>query len=328
MAERDAASQHEVIESIISLTEQREQHSLEASLISSLREMVEDLDGWILEVSGEHGAALPPYASVASASPPARVLEAAGRVSVDAPPLQLDADGRRYLLLPLYGNQGLQRVLALARPDWRDEDLRVVSGMTRVYRNFIALLFESEKDTLTGLYNRRKLEAKLSELLAAHLRGRRGSDRQHPVFLAVIDLDHFKRINDKHGHLIGDEVLLVFADLLQRTLRENDLLFRYGGEEFIVILQDTAYDDAQEVLERLRQQVATHAFPQVDEVTVSIGYAAIDGHHLPTEVIEEADRALYYAKENGRNQVCEYWQLVASGKIMPIDRQAGSIELF
>jgi diguanylate cyclase (GGDEF)-like protein len=320
---------HGVIESIIELTEQREQRSLEQSLIGSLREMLEGMHGWALEIDG-NAASAPQFDAGGHPTPlPPAVLSEAGQLSSGSPPVQMAYEGRHYLLvLLLDAGEGRKRVLALARDSWRQADLQLVTGMLRVYQNFIRLLFDSEKDTLTGLYNRRKLEAKLSELLASHIRGRRGTDQQNRDFLAILDLDRFKRINDTYGHLIGDEVLLIFSNLLRQTLRDSDLIFRYGGEEFIVILQDAPATMIHEVLDRVRQRVAEHAFPQVGEVTVSIGYAVIGGHQLPPEIIAEADLALYYAKEHGRNRVCEYAQLVQAEKIAPVGRHDGSIELF
>jgi len=142
-----------------------------------------------------------------------------------------------------------------------------------------------------------------------------------------MDLDRFKRINDNFGHLIGDEVLLTFANILRRTLRDSDLIFRYGGEEFIALLQDASHASIEEVLERVRRNVASHDFPLVGKVTVSIGFAALDGQTSPLDVLEKADRALYYAKDHGRDQVREFSQLVDQHLLEDIHRDGG-IELF
>jgi diguanylate cyclase (GGDEF)-like protein len=200
-------------------------------------------------------------------------------------------------------------------------------GMLRVYQNFVRLLNDSEKDTLTGLMNRKRLEKHLVELLASRRQGRRGEDRLSNDFLAVLDIDHFKAVNDNHGHLIGDEVLLVFANVMRRSLRDDDRCYRYGGEEFIVLLRDMDREQANSALERLRGRVSRHAFPQIGHLTVSIGFSLIDDQTIPSRVIEEADRALYYAKSHGRDQVREFQALIQSGEVRMPDT-SGTVELF
>jgi diguanylate cyclase (GGDEF)-like protein len=200
-------------------------------------------------------------------------------------------------------------------------------GMLRVYQNFIRLMREGQMDTLTGLQNRRTLEFALINLLTGHMNGRRSDDNDKGTALAVLDLDKFKRINDTFGHLIGDEVLLVFSQILRESLRPQDQAYRYGGEEFIVILNDVSEEDAAQVLERIRGNVEHKDFPQVGRVTVSIGYTRIGAQALPAHIIEEADKALYFAKENGRNQVRYYLSLPADERVEP-NREGGDIQLF
>jgi diguanylate cyclase (GGDEF)-like protein len=203
----------------------------------------------------------------------------------------------------------------------------MAQGMLRVYQNFLRLLNDSEKDTLTGLMNRRRLEKHLGALLASRHKGRRGDDQRRRDFLAVLDIDHFKRVNDTFGHLFGDEVLLAFANLIRRSLREGDNCYRYGGEEFIILLRELAREQVMSVLERLRGHVANHVFPQAMHITVSIGFTRVGGQQFPAEIVEEADRALYYAKNHGRDQVREFQALSLAGEIeMP--EASGSVEMF
>jgi diguanylate cyclase (GGDEF)-like protein len=319
---------HSIIESIIELTEQRELHSLEQSMLASLAELLDGMSGWIIDLDSGSGQMHHFIASGHPDSLPEPIRQAANAMQEEDAPRLLSLDtGLQFLLVPL-AHDSSRRVLALARAAWREQEQRLVLGLIKVYWNFVHLLFDSERDTLTGLYNRRKFEAKLTEVLAARLHRRRLDDPRHGDYLAVMDLDRFKQINDTHGHLIGDEVLLIFANLLQQTLRDSDLIFRYGGEEFVVILQTTPIEVVRDVLERVRQKVESHVFPQVGKVTLSIGYAAFADHRLPPEIIEEADRALYFAKGNGRNQVCDYRLLVEEGKIDPVKPHDGGVELF
>jgi diguanylate cyclase (GGDEF)-like protein len=158
------------------------------------------------------------------------------------------------------------------------------------------------RDELTGLPNRRQMQALMDQELLRSLR------HHHDFCIAVIDLDHFKRINDQHGHAAGDMVLSAFAQAGQAALRATDVLARWGGEEFLVLLPDTAMPPALAGMERLRQQIAAL---RVDvggghelRVTVSIG---LTGHHRGdtlAQTLERADRLLYQAKAAGRDRIC------------------------
>jgi len=122
----------------------------------------------------------------------------------------------------------------------------------------------------------------------------------------MLDVDHFKSINDKYGHVFGDFILRSCAQIIQQTLRSSDLIARYGGEEFGIIMPYTDLDGAVKLMERVRKQVEGNIFNGEGEscrITVSIGIAAGQPNLGATEIVKLADRALYLAKENGRNQV-------------------------
>ncbi|MBA3997480.1 MAG: hypothetical protein C0466_09955 [Candidatus Accumulibacter sp.] len=171
--------------------------------------------------------------------------------------------------------------------------------------------------------NRKTFERSLARLLVDE--GVRGNERENERrggahggeenWLAIIDIDHFKRINDHFGHLYGDEVLILIANLMRRAFRQHDKLFRFGGEEFVVLLRGVSYENALGTLERFRQKVAEHAFPQVDQITASVGFAVILPQDTPNAVLGHADEALYFAKDNGRNQVFCYEKLIECGKL-------------
>jgi diguanylate cyclase (GGDEF)-like protein len=159
-------------------------------------------------------------------------------------------------------------------------------------------------DGLTGVFNRRYMEVRLvSELAFA---------RRHmaPVALLLIDLDHFKRVNDTYGHPAGDQVLKEFARLVKKSIRAEDTLGRYGGEEFAILARLTDKTKGKIIAERIRSKIAEHVFLSDShklQITVSVGVAA-GGSRLPTpeELLQAADRALYQAKKAGRNQVMVY----------------------
>nr|WP_296014974.1 diguanylate cyclase [uncultured Acidovorax sp.] len=156
------------------------------------------------------------------------------------------------------------------------------------------------RDELTGLPNRRAMQ----DLMG--LEHRRSVRSGRPMLLAQLDIDHFKRINDAHGHATGDRALQAFASVVRASVRDTDVLARWGGEEFVLLLSETRLDDARDLLERLRHAVATMEIPHTDgtlRMTVSIGVAV----HLPGDTVdltlERADQALYTAKSLGRNRI-------------------------
>jgi diguanylate cyclase (GGDEF)-like protein len=155
-------------------------------------------------------------------------------------------------------------------------------------------------DPLTGVYNRRCLDERLRAESAAVQR------HGGALSLLLLDIDHFKRVNDEHGHLAGDAVLKAIAGGLQAQLRREDLIARYGGEEFAVIARGTSLDGAELFAERLRQWVESavclHDGAEL-RVTTSIGVAQSEPGTTPQQLVEAADAGLYRAKHRGRNQV-------------------------
>jgi diguanylate cyclase (GGDEF)-like protein len=215
------------------------------------------------------------------------------------------------------------------------DDVRMVGSVLRIYRNFQGLLDYSERDTLTGLLNRKTFDERfwrIAERVEAptHLRaveGQRRSGDDGSSWLGVIDIDHFKRVNDNYGHLIGDEVLLLLSRLMRASFRFHDLLYRFGGEEFVVLMRCDRASDAAIAFERLRHNVERYVFPQVGQITVSIGFTRLRGGDAPTAAFERADKAVYWAKQNGRNQVGDHAALVAAGLLADESRDS-NVELF
>jgi two-component system, cell cycle response regulator len=167
------------------------------------------------------------------------------------------------------------------------------------YRDGVARrVEEGERDALTGLLGRSALQSNLPSLLQDCV------DREAPVSAVMLDLDHFKRVNDTRGHAAGDEVLRVTGELLEDTIRKEDLAIRYGGEEFLLILSGARRLHARLLAERLREKLAAVQYPTMPDlyVTCSLGVA----EWVPGEPIEDwldrADKALYRAKERGRNR--------------------------
>jgi len=170
-------------------------------------------------------------------------------------------------------------------------------------------------DELTGLVNRRRM----SELM--HAEWQRCERNARPLVLALLDLDHFKHINDTHGHAVGDQVLQRFARTVQAALRSTDVLARWGGEEFVLMLYDTDPDHARPLLDRVRLRVQAQsiaAATQTVRATVSVGLAAGEPGESVEHILERADAALYLAKARGRNRVVQH------GEPAPVD--TGSLD--
>jgi diguanylate cyclase (GGDEF)-like protein len=223
---------------------------------------------------------------------------------------------------------GVLQVFSQRSPDARD--LHLVAGVLRIVRNHMALIDYGERDTLTGLLNRKTFEAQF-EKLRRELGSHPGSaaDSGTACWIALVDVDHFKAVNDSHGHVFGDEVLLLVSQIMQRNFRGDDRVYRFGGEEFVILLQHTPEQATGAALERLRSAVERHRFPQVGTVTVSIGWTKILPQDAPADAIGRADSALYHAKDSGRNRVFQHERLVAEGRLSAGAQQPPpEIELF
>lgn len=211
-----------------------------------------------------------------------------------------------------------------------EEEMLIISSLLSITHNFRSLLDESQKDKLTGLLNRQTFEENIkkisvhilsSDINQEHVGNepnRRKSNAATEKFcLAIIDIDDFKSINDRFGHIMGDEVLLLLSYVMKQNFRTRDLLFRFGGEEFVVIFRASNKEEAYKALERFRNKIQEYRFPQIDTVTISMGATLINEmNYLASEIIGRADQALYYAKQNGKNQLHFYENLLQNGHVV------------
>ncbi len=204
----------------------------------------------------------------------------------------LEIGAHDYIMRPIDRNELLARVRTQVRRKRFQERLRSTYEIS---------LSMALTDTLTGLYNRRYLDVHLQKLL------QKNQDSKKSLAVLMVDIDHFKSVNDTHGHNVGDEVLKEFATRLTDKLRSFDLVARLGGEEFVVILPDVSEERAYMVAERLRREISDEPFKCSAEggsldITTSIGGMLVkDGEDNPTNVLERADKVLYEAKNAGRN---------------------------
>jgi diguanylate cyclase (GGDEF)-like protein len=217
----------------------------------------------------------------------------------------------------------IQRAVALTT-----FESEIVQGFVKLLKNCLSMLTYSETDSLTGLLNRKTFDECLISILAItskqddaasgalhlpHHRKVRSMTRDH--WLGVMDIDRFKSINDRFGHQVGDEVLILVTQLMRDSFRVQDKLFRFGGEEFVALLRPAAFSNALATFERFRARVEDFAFPQAGKITISIGFTRIKPGDTPSVILDSADAALYWAKEHGRNQCHAYDRLIAAGKL-------------
>ena len=340
----------EIIDHLASLTGLRDRDTLDVSLAHSIRDLLAPRRVAIYRLVGDPGEehwlnrSLLKADSVAATADPAWVdLNDLPRAKerphwlecmTTAQVIATKVDDTVTTLFPVISDTGAVGVIELetARaigPKTR----RLVFGVLRIYRNVQSLLDYSERDTLTGLLNRKIFDDsfyKVSSLplLEAKLRdGERRNAQGSRYWLGVVDIDHFKAVNDRFGHLIGDEVLLLLSRIMRGCFRYSDQLYRFGGEEFVVLLLCHNEGDAAAALERFRRVVGEYAFPQAGTITVSIGFTSIDVGDTPAAAFERADRAVYHAKHNGRNQVSNYAELHRRG-IVEDDKRVSDLELF
>lgn len=244
-------------------------------------------------------------------------------------------NGGLIICYPLLGNNKLCGYFVFQRDrEVTPTEDAIVHGVLEVFTNYYELLDTSQRDQLTGLLNRYSLETNLDRLwnlLSARLHeSDNGNSRRDAApqtyWLGMLDIDHFKKINDTYGHIIGDEVLILVTRLLGSSFRHVDLLYRYGGEEFVAIIAANDLGAATRAFERARNKIEQFIFPQVGHITISGGFSGADSSVLPQEVMHRADSSLYVAKNAGRNRICHYDTLVKEGILKEI--ASGSVDLF
>jgi diguanylate cyclase (GGDEF)-like protein len=162
---------------------------------------------------------------------------------------------------------------------------------------FRSLAQLASTDLLTTTWNRRHFEQAVEGEI------QRSSRYGHPVTMLLLDIDHFKRVNDTFGHTVGDQVIREVANCIRSVIRLSDSLTRWGGEEFIILMPNTGLSSAAVLAERIRESIATHDFEGIGPVTASLGLAEYLPSGSQEEWLDRADRAMYRAKDKGRNRV-------------------------
>ena len=216
---------------------------------------------------------------------------------------------------PIHGSGAVTEILALTHNKPTLQNQPEFQALLVLFENLLSIFNLAERDSLTDLLNRKAFDKTIVQIHNKEHQTHIKQSKQQFMYLALIDIDHFKRINDQFGHLYGDEILIGFARLLEQSFRRQDWIFRYGGEEFAVIVEDVSPRHIELVLNRFREKVESHRFPLVGRITVSVGCVHIKGGAASPYTIDNADKALYYSKDHGRNRVSVYDTLVQKGEL-------------
>jgi len=328
---------HPLLDAIIKLTAQRDQETLASTLIDAILTLTNTNSASVYALGGELGhlsakVLASNHEPVGSHITPLDVRPGLRACIEGHNTITVATKNGHQMIHPVLEQGNVVGLMIREHAHTYDHQSNVIEGMMAIYANQQSLLNHQQRDGLTGLYNRVALQNWMGKALTTDLHAeRRASDFSNDASLgcfAMFDIDLFKRINDSKGHLYGDEVLLVFADLMRESFRYNDLLFRYGGEEFSAVLSDTDLDTALMVLERFRETVAQHNFAQLNQVTVTIGVTQITLGLPSDQLIERADKALYFGKNHGRNQANAF-EWLDKGDIVPtISEYPQSYKLF
>lgn len=239
------------------------------------------------------------------------------------------------LVFPLMSSRAGRKYLQL----WVDAELskmdsHMVSGVLQIYRNFVGVMQHAQTDQLTGLANRKTFDecvARVHELIPAEADAVANDRREcKPLsyWLVMVDIDHFKSVNDRFGHLYGDEVLVILAQTMQASFRDSDLIFRFGGEEFVLVIRCADHAACMATLERFRARVEQRAIPQVGNITISMGATRMERKTFAATMLDHADQALYHSKRNGRNQVTFFEKLLAEGLVAVEEIKTDEIAFF
>lgn len=330
----------EIFESIIEITRQKDTDSLEYSLAATLAELIDIQEVALINIPFK---GLPTYLTselclkitLAGAKKNYKWNNQVTQLELNATietvvahhqPLGVIVDGIRIFYFPIVINDELHSILQIKSLVDILDSSELINGFIRIYQNYQVILTENERDKLTGLLNRKTFENKLNRLIKP--KDINDSHTLHSsCWLVMIDIDHFKSVNDNFGHISGDEILLNLAQMMKDYFVGSNLLFRFGGEEFVIILEAMPLEVATATLEHFRKLISEFNFPFAGNVTISMGFSKFRADDFPPSILDQADKALYYAKQHGRNCLYNYEKLIEKGKLTAPEDNS-SVELF
>jgi diguanylate cyclase (GGDEF)-like protein len=315
----------DILETIAELTHLRNRHELELAFAELVYKLAEASCLTLWRV-GRHGGEVKlrqqvtlPQLTRLCADSPAVLPECQSCLETASPVCsQVVEEKAARHVYPIHDGTRVAGLLEITRPEpFTRLEEHMMASLIKVYGNHAGLLDYGERDELTGLLNRRSFSTQFNQA-SMYTQG----------VIAVADIDFFKRINDEFGHPYGDEVLILMARLMEQRLGEADGVFRFGGEEFLVLFGGASLEQAAHRLDGFRAAVQAATFPQVGRVTISIGFAGFGPNDTGASAFGRADEALYVAKQRGRNQVqCHEW-LVEEGCVPDAKKASSDVELF
>ena len=245
-----------------------------------------------------------------------------------------------YIQLLEHDRRGYQFLLINLSRKLNNNQAYSLNGILSIYKNFVSLLNESQTDELTGLANRKTFESSMSHIfddspfIDKNMEKERRLEKSiknniPPLrWIAIIDIDDFKKINDDFGHLYGDEILIHLSEIIRKSFREDDLQFRFGGEEFVIVLKSPSKEQSFKILDRFREEVENYDFPSVGQVTISIGVTEFIKGVFHVTLIDFADQALYFSKSKGKNCLHFFEDMLANGDCKLPETKEGEVDLF
>ena len=338
----------DILDSVAKVTEHKDKDSLEISLVTTLAELYQPTSIRLLKITDTSTNTEALVSMIYSATNKTVSTSTLEIIPIDQdnslqqclshtePVIDTDYHNQSTrAIYPIFNNQDtVIGFIEIITSSFDETQNKFVTAFMKIYRNYLRIIDESNHDTLTGLLNRKTFDSNFQKILLEAQtieeknHKRRKIEKNNHYWLAIVDIDHFKHVNDTYGHLFGDEVLILLTNIMRSTFRNNDKLYRFGGEEFVIILSPTDAFGATCAFEQLRKAVESYQFPQIDKITISLGFTQIKPMDTPANAIDEADAALYYAKKHGRNRIHEFGQLVKAGKLTPTTINTTDIELF
>jgi two-component system, cell cycle response regulator len=339
--------QNDILNYIVNITESRDTEILEISLLRTIYEVISCSSVYFMKTSADDVK----IKGVSGFGPGGFNASCASDISsgIDISPDSLkpalaeqralfSSSGERpYAIAPVEVLQSLIGFIVVDIRQTVKADLHVLDSLIRIYQNYVSVLLDNQVDTLTGLLNRKTFDDRIMKLIElqkrqiaqiCHHDNERRTGDFDKFWLGIIDIDDFKKINDTFGHLYGDEILILISRVMQDVFRANDMKFRFGGEEFIIVMKAENQDSVQSIFDRFRKRVEDNVFPQTGRITISIGIVEITGDESPSVFVGCADKALYYAKEHGKNMACVYSDLVEKKLIQPQVIRKGKVVIF
>ncbi|MCF6435181.1 GGDEF domain-containing protein [Pseudoalteromonas sp. MMG022] len=340
--------QEELLHSVVKLTKTRDVDSLESSLLSTIHEFIgcQKISIYKSTLGGDE---LTVECSLSFEVLDDKQYHWQESERILSPSSELLSCLHSACIIAIQGQDGVERrwipitlsdkpigAIAIVSPSLSSADQVLLNAFCCIYENYLTILHENERDKLTGLLNRQTFDKKLKQLVEKqvvnhHKTLKASEDRKQyketVSWLAMMDIDHFKQVNDSYGHVCGDEVLLILAQTMEKFFSSTDLLFRFGGEEFVLVFEPVTFEEVESLLNDFVALVRRTKFPFVDKLTVSIGVAKVGPYDFPIHILENADRALYAAKENGRDQICFFESLVSCYE-RPAGDEGDGVDLF